>query len=37
VPKEFQSVLEIINPNAKMLKAIEQINIEVKIEECVNE
>jgi hypothetical protein len=37
VPKEIQSFLEIINPNAKMLKATTKINIEMKIEKCVNE
>jgi hypothetical protein len=34
VPKELQSILKTIDLNAKMLKATEEINIEVKIEEC---
>jgi hypothetical protein len=37
VPNELQSFLEIINLNAKMLKVTKEINIKVRIEECVNE
>lgn len=37
VPKELQSLLEIILTNEKMLKATKKISIDVKIKKCVDE